>query len=216
MSTEQLTAAEREELARHDKAIKAGKRALLAMGRALRAIRDSRLYRESYDSFEKYCRNEHGLERSRVYHLIEYADTVDSIDAPNSYAPPAVPSEAAARVLKKVPEEKRAEVWQQAVETAPQKQNGQPRITAGHVAAVADPWMPAAGPEDNPADEEWSPTEEEWESVDEPAAKKEPNLIGSVINRIDDLFDEILRELPEYARAPVKDHIVEDILPLFE
>jgi hypothetical protein len=49
-------------------------RSRLNQGRALREIRDSRLYRAKYPTFEAYLKEVWEMSRSRAYQLIDFAD----------------------------------------------------------------------------------------------------------------------------------------------
>lgn len=56
-----------------EKTIARGKRRLVKMGLALGVIRDLRLYRREYGSFDEYCRAKWGCSRQRAYRLIQAA-----------------------------------------------------------------------------------------------------------------------------------------------
>jgi len=60
-------------LAELEKTIARGKQRLMKMGLALGVIRDQRLYRREYGSFEEYCRAKWGCGRQRAYQLIKAA-----------------------------------------------------------------------------------------------------------------------------------------------
>jgi hypothetical protein len=48
-------------------------------GRALRELRDRRLYRSTHKTFEEYCKDRFGFERRHPYRLIEAAGVVDNL-----------------------------------------------------------------------------------------------------------------------------------------
>ena len=50
-----------------------GKQRFVEMGLALGAIRDLRLYKREYGSFDEYCRAKWGCGRQRAYRLIKAA-----------------------------------------------------------------------------------------------------------------------------------------------
>jgi hypothetical protein len=102
-----LEVSERAALTKHEKVIQEGRRAFVDVGNALTAIRDGRLYREAYKSFDEYCRQRWDFGRNYGNKLIEAAVVVNNL---STAAKPQ--SETAARVLSKVPEEKREEVMQ--------------------------------------------------------------------------------------------------------
>jgi hypothetical protein len=115
-------------LSAHEAQIERGLQTFYDVGTALLAIRDQRLYRATFATFEAYCRERWGMERRRAYQLIEAAEAFESVQN-FTHSPPA--NEAQARSLTAVPPAERAEVWQEAVATAP---NG--KVTAAHVADV--------------------------------------------------------------------------------
>lgn len=50
-------------------------------GLAVRTIRDERLYRESHETFEDYCRDVWGWERAHAYRMISAANTREEVKA---------------------------------------------------------------------------------------------------------------------------------------
>ncbi len=54
-------------------------RAFYEAGRALRELRDRRLYRSTHPTFEGYCRDRFGFERRHPYQLIDAASVVDNL-----------------------------------------------------------------------------------------------------------------------------------------
>jgi hypothetical protein len=60
-------------LAELEATIARGKEWFVGMGLALGAIRDLRLYRPEFGSFDKYCRAKWGCGRQRAYRLIKAA-----------------------------------------------------------------------------------------------------------------------------------------------
>ncbi|MDO9069357.1 MAG: hypothetical protein Q7W05_12975 [Deltaproteobacteria bacterium] len=51
----------------------------VAVGKALAEIREERLYREKFKTFEEYCRNLWDMSRPRAYQLIESAQVIDNL-----------------------------------------------------------------------------------------------------------------------------------------
>jgi hypothetical protein len=93
-------------------------RAFYEAGRALKQLRDKRLYRDSHTTFEEYCRERFNYNRSRSYQLIDAATVVDNLQE----CPPLVDilptTERQVRSLVSLePSEQRA-CWQKAVEEA--------------------------------------------------------------------------------------------------
>ena len=54
-------------------------RAFYEAGRALRELRDKRLYRSTHKTFENYCQERFGFGRSRSHRLIDAANIVESL-----------------------------------------------------------------------------------------------------------------------------------------
>lgn len=99
-------------------------------GQALLKIRDARLYRATHSTFEDYCRERWGFARRTAYQYIEAAEVIDNVRHGAQEIPA---NERQARELAGLDAERQREVWQQAVETAP---NG--KVTAAHIAQVRD------------------------------------------------------------------------------
>lgn len=128
-----LTSSERALLTSYEAVIQQGLESFVEVGNALAKIRDARLYRNEFDTFEDYCSRKWSLSRPRAYQFIAAAEVVDDVstivDTPKT--------ESQARPLTQVPREQRAEVWQEAVATAPiDERTGEPKITAKHVEQV--------------------------------------------------------------------------------
>ncbi len=88
-------------------------------GLALREIRDSRLYRETHDSFEDYCLDRFGFKRRHPYQLIDAASIADNIRGCARPARIMPTNEYQLRPLVKLKDaEQQAEAWTRAVEKA--------------------------------------------------------------------------------------------------
>jgi len=122
---EALTVIERNNLAELEETIQKHLSAFYEVGFALMQIRDNRLYREAYTTFEAYCKEKWGFERNYANKLIRASEVVDNLGT----VVPIPTSERSIRPLTiiKDPEEQR-EVYQKAVETAPEG-----KVTAQHV-----------------------------------------------------------------------------------
>lgn len=125
----QLLPVETARLAELETVIERGLATFVDVGNALLAIRDARLYRQSHDTFEDYCRGRWGMSRPRAYQLIQAAEIGSNlstiVDTP--------PRESQLRPLAKLEPDLQREAWQRVIDTAP---NG--RVTAAHVQAVVD------------------------------------------------------------------------------
>lgn len=67
-------------LAEKEAVIENGLAGFLAIGKALRGIRDERLYRENFDNFETYLSGRWGMSRARAYQLMEALDLSTIVD----------------------------------------------------------------------------------------------------------------------------------------
>lgn len=85
--------------------IKAGLGSFIDVGEALSAIRDAKLYRADYGTFEDYCRERWKMSRPRAYQFIEAADVVSTVGDKS-----VITNESQARELAKVPPAARAAV----------------------------------------------------------------------------------------------------------
>lgn len=66
-------------LAQREAVIERGLNTFIEVGEALAAIRDKRLYREQYATFEDYCANRWGWKRAHAYRMIEAAEVVQEL-----------------------------------------------------------------------------------------------------------------------------------------
>ena len=119
----------------YEATIEGGLSGFIRVGNALAAIRDARLYRTTHDTFEDYCQARWKLGRQRAYSLIDAATTAAEMSE-ISDTPPVVESHAAE--LAKASPEQRAAVWEEVVESAPRRDDGQPKPTARQVRAVVE------------------------------------------------------------------------------
>jgi hypothetical protein len=111
--------------------VEAGLQTFYDVGNALIEIRDSRLYRQQYSTFEQYCRERWGFEKRHAYQLIDSAEIMGNLSksAPMAHLPQ---NERQVRPLKQLPPEQQIEAWQRAVESA----GGIP--SGSHVQAIVD------------------------------------------------------------------------------
>jgi len=88
-------------------------------GKALRELRDKRLYRSTHKTFEEYCKDRFGFERRHPYRLIDGADIVDNLIQMCPNGTQILPtSERQVRPLTKLEREEQRQAWQMAVEQA--------------------------------------------------------------------------------------------------
>ena len=109
--SDKLTTQESEALRRNESIIQAGKNTFVAVGIALTDIRERKLYRQDYSSFEMYCQQRWGWSRQRASQMIQAAVVVQALPEKVSTM---VDSERAARQIAKVPAEKREAVVKKA------------------------------------------------------------------------------------------------------
>lgn len=84
-----------------------------AVGLALKEIRDSRLYRQDYTTFESYLNEEWGIGRSHGARLIEASETVALIEGAGLPTPQ---TERSTRALTGLSDEEKTEAYAEAVE----------------------------------------------------------------------------------------------------
>jgi hypothetical protein len=136
-----LSEREAEELATCERIIERGLRTFLEVGSALLKIRDLRLYRNEYATFEDYYRERWSLERSQVYRLMDAAEVTRNLQSSPMGEVPLPSNERQARPLTKLkdPEEQR-KAWERAVTTSAG------RVTAAHVEQVVKEMLAQAAP----------------------------------------------------------------------
>jgi hypothetical protein len=127
-----LSQAEAAELQGHELTIKAGLETFVQVGEALAAIRDRRLYRAEFPTFEEYCAEKWGMTARRARQLWAAADVARTLgNNCSAFVLPATESQA--RPLTLLPVDRQIEAWQEVVRTAP---GG--RVTARHVQTVVN------------------------------------------------------------------------------
>lgn len=89
--------------------------ALVEVGEALKEIRDKKLYREDYDTFEALCRDAFNISRSNAYRLMEAAEVSQDLSSARD-KPTSIRQLTA---LAKVEPEKRKEVFEKLKQGGP-------------------------------------------------------------------------------------------------
>lgn len=125
-----MSSKESRDLKRLESIIEAGLRTFLEVGVALVEIRDSRLYRGHYETFDDYCRERWGMSKTHANRLIASAVTVNQLG--DIEVLPA--NEAQVRPLTLLPPDRQREAWEKAVQTV----GGVGKITASVVQQVVD------------------------------------------------------------------------------
>ncbi len=129
---------EKRELAKLESTIRKNVAAYFEVGAALQQIRDRRLYRERYETFEAYCRAEWDFQRAHAYRLIDAAQVVTAIGRTKLPAPA---NELQARALAKVDDKQIPQVWKKIVHAAPKDAAGRPQVTAKLAAEIVHEWV---------------------------------------------------------------------------
>jgi|SRR5262245_16126273 len=134
-----LTPAEVSALEACERRIAAGLQTFLEVGQDLMTIRDGKLYRRDYGTFEEYLRQRWDMDRSYGKRLMAAAQVVESLKmAPMGAILPV--NERQVRPLTSLEPEDQRTVWQAAVQTAPE---GKP--TGAHVERVVKQHRQAEG-----------------------------------------------------------------------
>lgn len=103
--------------------IEHGLKTFIEVGSALTVIRDSRLYRGTFSTFESYLEERWNLKRQRAYELMSAAAVVSEFSDSELPSPT---KEAHAAALAKVAEPERTDVWREALE----RTDGKPTAAA--------------------------------------------------------------------------------------
>lgn len=124
----QLTTTQERRLAEHEATIRNGLESWIDVSRALIEIHDANLWIGKGKSFIGYCKDEFGINKSRVWQLIDSCKAADEVST--IVDTPTPQSEGVAREIAKVEsEQERADLWAKATETAADN-----TPTAAHVA----------------------------------------------------------------------------------
>jgi ParB family chromosome partitioning protein len=108
-----------------------GLNTFIDVGYALTEIRDLKLYRTGYSTFEEYCLRKWDIKRAQAYRLIESSAVVKNLSPMGDISPPK--TERVVREIAKASKEKQSEVWSEAVE----KHGDSP--TAKQISAIVTP-----------------------------------------------------------------------------
>lgn len=129
-----MTAIEKTRLDELETVVELGLQTFYDVGMALVEIRDERLYRQDYSTWEAYCRDRWGFNRARANNLISAFKIVNVLDSSESKVLPS--NESQVRPLKLLEPEQQVVAWQRVIETAP---DGDPnKVTGAHVQRIVD------------------------------------------------------------------------------
>jgi hypothetical protein len=129
----ELSAAESARLAECETTITAGLQTFYEVGGALLVIRDARLYRRDFPTFEAYCRGRWHMGASRARQLIGAAGVASNLEGVTFVT---LTNEAQARELAALAADEQQTVWAFAVASAPVVDDG-PHVTAAHIKKAA-------------------------------------------------------------------------------
>lgn len=132
-----LSVPERKLLHEQEKIIANGIATFVGVGQALMVIREKRLYRLEFSSFEDYCRSKWGFSKNHANRYIAAQTVVKNLEDVDSTIVPRVESQIRPLTLLKPSEQKR--VWKRVVEEI--KQTGRP-LTANIVTRTASDMYP--------------------------------------------------------------------------
>ena len=93
-------------------------RAFFEAGKALIELRDRRLYRSTHKTFDEYCLDRFGYNRSRSYQLVDAAVVVDNLQKCPQIVDILPTAEGQVRPMTKLEPQEQQEAWLKAVEQA--------------------------------------------------------------------------------------------------
>ena len=124
-----ITLDERSRLYQLEETIEHGLNTFVDVGNALLEIRDNRLYRQEYHTFEDYCKERWNFVRRQADRLIEAAETVENLRPMGLILPT---NERQTRPLTSLEPKEQVEAWKRVIETTPEG-----KITAAVVLKAA-------------------------------------------------------------------------------
>ena len=124
---------ESHELERCEVVIKQGLQTFIEVGQALMTIREKRLYRIGFKTFEDYCVEKWSMDKRHANRLIQASETISNLGPIGPVIPQ---TESQVRPLTRLEPEIQKEVWTEVVKT-----HGD-NITAAKVQTVVNDWKP--------------------------------------------------------------------------
>lgn len=152
--------------------VEAGQQTFVAVGDALAEIRDSRLYRDGFPTFDEYLAERWGWGRAYACRLIKAADAVRGLPAELL---PIVNSEGAARAVASVPPESRAEVLAAVRDSGKPATAAQITLSAAELGKIHPKKTPAPQPVPTPVAPVNPP------EIPESSGDQEPEATGPVL-----------------------------------
>lgn len=132
-----LSVDEKNEFDRCELVIKQGLKTFIEVGQALLTIREKRLYRLEFGTFEDYCRDKWAMPRRHVNRMIAASETISNLGPIGPILPQ---SESQARPLTSLEPEAQREAWKEVVQ---QSQTTNEPITSQKVKEVVDTFKQA-------------------------------------------------------------------------
>lgn len=175
-------------LASCEQRIERGLKTFIDVGQALAEIRDSRLYKGTHATFEDYCQQRWGFSRQRAQQFTAAAELATTIVDTGLPSPT---NEGQARALAAVPDEDRADVWREVVESGSKPTAAAIRKAAEARAPktpepTADPSAAQVGsgsisaPDVPPSAPGADPAPAAGPAADSPAPRQEPDLKAKI------------------------------------
>ena len=165
--SEKLNVSERGRLRKLEQTVLDGMASFVAVGEALKEIRDGKLYRESYKTFEKYVDDKWGFEKRHAYRLIDAAETSKKLCPSGSQNERVleIKSERQLREIKDVPVDSMEQVVERAAELA-----GDDKITASDLKQARQEVLgEVTATIPNPSQDVWEDVEDEPEPQVKPS-----------------------------------------------
>jgi hypothetical protein len=179
-----LDGTEKRDLKRLEAIVARHLRTFVEVGNALAEIRDRKLYRETHDTFEGYCRERWEIVASRARQLIDASRTVSNLESVTTVTQPQ--NERQIRPLIALAPDQQREAWRRAVETAPDG-----KVTAAHVESVARDYRePVPAPES----EDWTlddAIEYLGSTMYEISQRWPQQYLGAMVGQLRSLADEL-------------------------
>jgi len=176
MSPTILTGTEAKRLESLEACIRRGQKTFVEIGLALETIRDEKLYRSDFSTFQDYCKEKWGWDRQRAIQLINASAVVKSLPANVNNC---LQTESQARELSKVEPTKRDEVLAKAAQSG--------SVTAKSIKAAAS----VSGPK--PETEAVPTTSAEFATAAGQSGNPYDTRIYQLVNDIADEQDESVK-----------------------
>lgn len=208
MTADALSPRESTRLEKCEAIIENGLRTFVEVGNALLEIRDSRLYRQDFDTFGDYCRKRWQTERRHAYRLINAARVFRNVSPGTQNLPT---SEKQIRPLTSLEPEQQREAWDEAVKNAP---NGKP--TAKDVDAAIDQLKASAKSDDSPKADSWTHPDQGNSGDQDIEQDEQPEIPkGNLKKLVGELWTTALRNVPPKQEIEVAELFLEMLYKKF-